>query len=76
MTHAEIVKKLIGNIHPAGDASKDDKRFDNLKEMCDLVSDLVREINEVSKNKDRYEQSMKEAGQYADKFLINILDNL
>ncbi len=72
MTNTEIVKKLIGEIQPYGDSSIDKKRFENLKEMCQLIEELVSEIQEASKSKDRYEASMKEIGQYAFNFLTEL----
>jgi hypothetical protein len=67
-----VVNKVIGNINPAGDASRDDIRLSNLVEMCELVELLVNDIRDVSKNKDRYEHSMKKSGEYADNFLKNL----
>lgn len=70
MTHTEIVNKLIGNIHPAGDASKDDERLENLKAMCELVNNLITQIDNVSyKYSDSYAYSEKRAGEYAHNFL-------
>ena len=74
MDYTEIVKKLIGYIDPVGETNIDDKRFENLKAMCELVNNLVTEIDEVSfynKNKDEY--SRKRAGEYANNFLANTL---
>lgn len=65
----EIVNKLVGEINPIGCASRDPERLENLKVMCDLVIDLVQEIQYISRDKDRYESSVKTIGQYADKFL-------
>lgn len=74
MTHLEIVQKLIGNIDPVGCSNRDEKRFENLKEMCELVENLVVEIQWVAnRNKDAYESSVKRSGEYAYKFLF---DNL
>jgi len=70
MTHTEIIKKLIGEIHPEGATHIDGKRFENLKEMCSLISELIYEISKVADdNKDRGEHSMKIMGEYANKFL-------
>ena len=69
MTHLEIVKKLIGEIKPVGESHTDEKRLENLKQTCDLVNDLVAEIELVSKNKDRHEHSMRVMGEYAYNFL-------
>lgn len=75
MTNLEIVNKLIGNIHPAGSSEIDAKRFENLKEMCELVDDLIMQLQSVAGNKNRIEWSMKEMGQYADKFLKTLISD-
>jgi len=78
MTYTEIVNKLVGNIEPVGDSHIDEKRFENLKTMCELVNNLVAEIDEVSRCKNRVEHSMKEMGKYAHDFLtkeIGILNS-
>jgi hypothetical protein len=73
----EIVQKLVGSIQPAGESHLDTQRLENLKVMCNLVEDLVYEINLVSRhNKDRYESSMKEMGKHADNFLYDLLEQL
>lgn len=68
MTHEEIVFKLIGNIHPVGETRTDEKRFDNLKDMCALVEDLICHIKGVAKEDGR-EHSIKKASDYAKAFL-------
>jgi len=73
MTHTEIVKKLIGNIQPAGAAHIDPERFENLKTMCDLVNDLVVEIDEVAQKVYSHEHSVKQMGRYANDFMKNDL---
>ena len=72
----EIVQKLVGSITPAGESHLDTKRLENLKIICGLIEDLVYEVNYVSRNKDRYESSMKVMGEYADKFLRNLKEEL
>lgn len=70
MTHLEIVNKLIGRIEPAGDESRDDDYFENLKVMVDLTNRLIMQIDNVAyKYKDSYEHSVKRAADYASKFL-------
>jgi len=65
----EIVNKLVGEINPLGCASRDPQRLENLKVMCNLITDLIEEVQYVSRNKDSYEGSVKVLGEYADKFL-------
>ena len=70
----EIVMSLVGNINPIGQANTDNDRFENLKDLCELVDDLVVKIDDVYyKNKDSHEFSVKRASDYANKFLT---DNL
>jgi len=74
MNYTEIVKKLVGNIQPAGASHTDKDRFENLKAMCELTNDLVAEIDRVAyENKDKAEHSIKEMAQYADNFLTKTL---
>jgi len=40
--------------------------------MCELVGDLIEEIKDAAREKDRYESSMKEMGLYAYKFLTQL----
>lgn len=72
MTHFDIVNKLIGSIHPYGATHIDDERFKNLKTMCTLMDELLCEIKDVSKYKTRQEYSMREMGEYADKWLNEV----
>ncbi len=66
----EIVKKLIGPINPVGETQTDDKRFDNLKDMKELIIQLISDIDEVATdNKNKYEYSMKKAGEFANRIL-------
>lgn len=48
MTNTDVVKKLIGEIRPVGDTNEDNKRFENLKSMCELVKELLYEIDNTS----------------------------
>ncbi len=73
MNYTEIVKKLIGNITPYGATHIDDIRFENLKAMCELVNDLVYEIDSTASYRNRQEHSMKEMGEYAKNFLTKTL---
>lgn len=74
MTHLEIVKKLIGPIRPVGETNTDNERFENLKNLCQLVDDLVTEIDSVGCDfKDSHEFSVKRASEYASKFLTDTI---
>ena len=64
----EIVKKLIGEINPVGETNTDNDRFENLKEMCDLVDELLNDIDFLHHYKNNHQFSMKRAAEYASKF--------
>jgi hypothetical protein len=72
----DIVKKLIGEIEPIGETNTDNERFENLKEMTNLVNDLIMDIQDVSEYEDRGEYSMHRAGKHAEKFLGDIVNDL
>lgn len=70
MTNTDVVKKLIGNINPIGETNTDNERFENLKAMCELVNNLITEIDDIAyKNEDAREFSVKRASEYASNFL-------
>ena len=68
----DVVKKLIGEIEPIGDSSVDEKRFENLKAMTELVDKLLTDIDGVASYKYRHEYSLKRAGVFANNFLDKI----
>lgn len=73
MTNTDIVKKLVGNIQPAGDTNIDNERFENLKAMCELADNLIAEINEVVyRNDTRNEYSVRQMVEYASGFLTDM----
>lgn len=72
MTNTDVIRKLIGNINPAGDSSRDGERFDNLKAMCELVEDLLSDINFVAGESNAYQSSIRTMGEYAKKFIENL----
>lgn len=70
MTHSDIVRKLIGKINPIGETETDNQRFKNLEQLCNLVENLLMDIDDVAfKNKDSHEYSVKRAADFAKKFL-------
>jgi len=61
-----VVKKLIGPINPVGETNEDNRRFENLSELANLMSSLMDDIYDVSKNSDRQEYSLMRAGKFAE----------
>lgn len=73
-TITEIIHKLIGPINPIGKANIDPERLENLKLLCSVVDELVNNIADIStKNRNSYEHSVKEIGEYASNFMNETL---
>lgn len=72
MTLYDVVKKLIGEVKPIGETRTDDIRFENLKQLTELVDKLETDIDEIAMLKDRPEYSIKRAGEFADAFLTKL----
>lgn len=73
MTNYHVVKKLIGPITPIGETTEDNRRFDNLEQMCKLMWEIHTAIKEVSLYKDEPEYSLKRTGKYAQVFLASLV---
>lgn len=71
----QVITKLVGPIEPIGETNTDEKRFENLKMMTDIVNELVTEIEHVSYS-ERQQFSVKRAGKFADDFLKELKDGL
>ena len=70
MTNLDVVKKLVGKIRPVGESNTDAERFENLKAMCELANDLIKEIDAVGYDfKDDHQGSIRKCSDYAQKFL-------
>lgn len=70
MTNTEILRKLIGSITPTGDSGIDKERFENIKETCEVVSNLLRQIQLIgSIYGDSQEHSVKKITDYANEFI-------
>ena len=68
MTIQDVVRELVGPIKPVGESNTDERRFENLKAMTELVDALLTDIDSVATNKGRAEGSMNKAGQFASDF--------
>ena len=64
----EVVIKLVGEIRPVGETNEDNRRFENLKAMCELAEKLLVDIAYVACGKKQTEYSISRAGKYASDF--------
>lgn len=68
----EIVGKLVGPIEAVGCSQTDKKRLENAEVHGELTVQLVRELVDAAKDKDRHEDSMKQIGKKCDFWLREI----
>lgn len=71
----EIVDKLIGNCNPQGCSARDKDALINLIKKCNLIQELVFDVEDIAKNKNRYESSVKTIGEKANKFLNDLYED-
>ncbi len=66
-------KKLIGEIRPLGDASRDYERLENLKAMCELHAEIHRAIDDiVYEFKDDKRGTVKMCRDFASKYIDSL----
>lgn len=65
----DIVKKLIGPIHPCGDHGIDQERLKNMKALTVLVDKLLFDIENAVHCADRQEASVRAIGVHARDFM-------
>jgi len=76
MTNFDVIKKVIGKIHPVGESNEDQKRFDNLTQYCEAFEEMFREISEIASEADSPYGSIKKAGTFAKTFLKEIRESI
>jgi hypothetical protein len=68
----DVVMKLIGPVVPVGETKADEQRFENLKELTDLVDLLLTDIDTIAGDAGRPEFSIRRAGEHCARFLDQI----
>lgn len=75
-TVLEVVNNLIGAIKPTCSHGADTQRLENLKMLTEVVDNLVFRIVELTREKDRVEDSVNKIGKFADKFIRELHEQL
>lgn len=65
----EIVLTLIGPVQPTGRHDVDQDRLSNIRNLTELVDELLIEIKQAAVSGNRIEASMKAIGKHASEFL-------
>jgi len=73
MTNYDVIKKLIGDVRPKGDASKDYQILENLKALIELHSEIHKAIDDVANDfQDDKQSSVKACCDEANKYLDSL----
>lgn len=73
MTNFDVVKKLIGDVRPKGDASRDAEILDNLKALCELHAEIHKAIDDVAYDfRNDKQASIKACCDYANKYIDSL----
>jgi len=73
MTNYDVVKKLIGDVRPKGDASRDYQILENLKALIELHAEIHKAIDDVAYDfKDDKQGSVKMCCDEANKYLNSL----
>ena len=68
-----VVQKLIGPVYPVGETNEDNKRFENLKNLCELLDKIHEDVDRIAWDyKDMSEFSIKRACDFANRQLDNM----
>lgn len=68
----DIVKKIVGPVEAVGDSRIDERNYQNLETLIELLSNILDDIENCSRDASRHEYSMKKNGQRAKDFLMTI----
>jgi len=73
MTNYDVVKKLIGDVRPKGDASRDYQILENLKALIELHAEIHKAIDDVAYDfKDDKQSSVKMCCEEASKYIDSL----
>ncbi len=73
MTNYDVVKKLIGDVIPKGDASRDYQILENLKALIELHAEIHKAIDDVAYDfKNDKQGSVKMCCDEANKYLDSL----
>ena len=68
---SDTLMRIIGEIEPVGSHDVDKQRMQNLIKLCSTIDCLLDEIIELVPYKDRPEASMKDIGEYTERWLAD-----
>ena len=72
----KIIELLVGDIHTIGESYTDRERFNNLKNLGEVLSNVIGDVADELENIKSYEYSRKRNGEKAKEILINIRNEI
>lgn len=76
MTNADVVRKIVGPIDPNGNSDADEMCLQNMDAMCDLIRELIQDVEYVSRKRTSMERSVSAVAINAHVFLSNLKSDL
>ena len=75
-TIIKIIDALNGSVKPIGETNADNKRFDSLKALEEIINCLLDDIQVLIPNRNSYEYSVKRAGNEAVEYLQEVRNRI
>ena len=70
----EVIDRLVGSIEPYGSTQIDEERLKNLENLLDIMDEYINEIIDVTKYRNRYEDSILARADRAYDWLVDLRD--
>lgn len=71
-TIIKVIDALVGSIEPYGSTHIDNERIENLRVLLEVMDEYIAEIDKVVKYRNRPEYSMREMGEMAYDWFVDL----
>lgn len=71
-TVIKVIDALVGSIEPYGSSHIDKERIENLRVLLEVMDEYIAEIDKVVKYRNRTEYSMREMGEMAYDWFLDL----
>ena len=72
----KIIDALNGSISPVGETNVDNQRYDNLKNLENIINCFLDDIQMLIPNRNSYEYSVQRIGNEAVEYLQRVRENI
>lgn len=70
----EVIDRLVGSVEPYGSTEIDKERLENLETLLEIMDEYIKEIEEVTRFRNRYEYSILAIANKAYDWLVGLRD--